>query len=146
MKNLKDYLFNEAKTSNSVLEKNDEVVDILNGIEYDKTGVTLEDVKKYLKDNSPLNQSQVNKLFSINKFKSDKNVTYKFGECAECTGDFNEYLADYDLLEGDVYLWKGDEDDPDYFGSSYMTDNLFIVYGASCMGDDESIIIVSETI
>lgn len=145
MKNLKDYLIYESETTNSVLKKTDEVVGILDGIEYDKMGVTLEEVKKYLKDNSPLNKTQINKLFSINKFKSDKNVTYKFGECAECTGDFNEYLADYDLLEGDIYLSTGDEDDPDYFASSYMTDNLFIIYGASCMGDDESIIIVSET-
>ena len=144
MKAIKDFIYEQSNNTNSVLKETPELKDILNNIEWDKTGLTVEEVKTYLKDNSPLNKRQIDKLFSINKFKSDKNVTYKFGECAECTGDFNEYLADYDLLEGDIYLYKGDEDDPDYFGSSYMTDNLFIVYGASCMGDDESIIIVSE--
>ena len=73
-------------------------------------------------------------------------MTYKLAEYAEGTADFADYVTENSEPEGDIFTWNDDgEDDIDYCASSFITDNLFIVWGGSCMGDDDSILIVSES-
>ena len=59
------------------LTETPELIDILNTTEYDKTGLTLEEIKEYLLKNSRLSKRQIKELFSINKFNSDPTMRYK---------------------------------------------------------------------
>lgn len=141
MKNVEDY-----KTSS--LKETPELIDILNGTAYDETGLTLEEIKEYFVNNSRLTKGQIEVLFSNNKFNSDPTMRYKFAEQAEGTADFGEYVTEVSDPVGDIFAWNKDtdtEDDYDYCASSFTTDNLFIIWGGSCMGDDDSILIVSES-
>lgn len=143
MKNVENFI---AKTKTPVLEETAELIDVLNGTTYDEVALTLEEIKEYLRKNSRLTKGQINELFSINKFNSNPNMTYKLTECALGTADFADYVTENCEPEGDIFAWNGDiEDDIDYSASSFTTNNLFIVWGGSCMGDDDSILIVSES-
>lgn len=138
---------NVEKYNTSSLEETPELIDILNRTEYDKTGLTLEEMKSYFVNNSRLTESQIEVLFSNNKFNSDPTMKYKFAEYAEGTADFGDYVTENYYPEGDIFAWNpSDEDEYDYCASSFTTDNLFIIWGGSCMGDDDSIIIVSESL
>lgn len=143
MKNVLNYI---AKSNTPALEETAELIDVLNGTTYDEVGLTLEEIKEYLRKNSRLTKVQINELFSINKFNSNPNMTYKLAECAEGTADFADYVTENIEPEGDIFAWNDDgEDDIDYSACSFTTNNLFIVWGGSCMGDDDSILIVSES-
>lgn len=143
MKNVEKYI---EKSNTPALEETAELIDVLNGTTYDEVALSLEEVKEYLRKNSRLTKGQIEALFSINKFNSNPNMTYKLAECAEGTADFGDYVTENSEPEGDIFAWNGDiDDDIDYSASSFTTDNLFIVWGGSCIGDDDSILIVSES-
>jgi len=143
MKHVENFI---RETSIPSLTETPELIDVLNATEYDETGLTLEEIKEYLLKNSRLTKRQIKELFSINKFNSDPTMRYKLAECAEGTADFADYVVENSEPEGDIFAWNDDgEGDIDYSASSFTADNLFIIWGGSCMGDDDSILIVSES-
>lgn len=144
MKNIVDFI-NESNQFQSVLPETQELIDILKNNDWTDAGLTLAQAKEKFANSYDFSAGQINKLFKLNKFKSDKNMKYMIGYNAPGTMDFSDYVSNEVGTDADAEIIKGSYNEPDYSASAFMTDNIFIVWGGSCIGDDNSILIVSDS-